>query len=123
MNIAPAAEPMIKACVDMLGRMGATQMRFGYSDPEDGEPVVWYATAHFRVPGGWEAAAAMTPDRAMYRLCERATDGGTCTHCGKPTGIVDDAQASDMPANALICWYAYDPELVRFRRSCEGVSA
>lgn len=117
------ADAMVKACADMLQRMGIGELRVGHSDPEDGEPVMWYAMAFFRVPGGWEAAGAMSPERAMFRLCERATDGGHCLHCNKPTGIVDDAQASDMPLNALFCWYAYDPELQKFRRSCEGASA
>ncbi len=116
-------EDMVVACAQMLERMGIGQLRVGHSDEEDGEPVIWYATAYFRVPGAWEAAAAMNPGRAMFRLCERAMDGGTCLHCGKPTGIVDDAQASDMPMNALVCWYAYDPELKKFRRSCEGAAA
>jgi hypothetical protein len=118
----PEADALLQACVEMLGRVGVSELRIGYSDPDDGEPVVWYATAHFRTAGAWEAAAAMRPERAAFRLCELAMDGGTCTHCGRPTGIVDDTQASNMPANALICWYAYDPELARFRRSCEGAS-
>lgn len=123
MTIPTEAQAMIGACADMLGRLGVSQLRVGWSDEEDGEPIVWYATAHFRIPDAWEAAGAMTPDSAMFRLCERATDGGTCLHCNRPTGIVDDQQASDMPLNELFCWYAYDPELQKFRRSCEGAKA
>lgn len=114
-------EDMVKACADLLQRIGAREMRVGHSDPEDGQPIVWYATASFRsADNAWEAAGAMSPDRAMYRLCERVCDGGTCTHCARPTGIVVDTQAADMPGTALVCWYAYDPELQTFRRSCEG---
>jgi len=116
---APSAE-LVAACAEMLGRMGVGELRVGYTDPDDGEPVAWYAMAYFRVQGAWEAAGAMTPDRALYRLCEQVMDGGHCTHCGRPTGVVDDARAADMPANDQICWYALDPELKRFRRECEG---
>lgn len=111
---------MISAGADMLQRMGAGQMRIGHTDEDDGEPVVWYVTAFFKLPGTWEAAGAMSPASAMFRLLERAMDGGTCQHCKRPTGVVDDTQAADMPGTELICWYAFDPELTKFRRSCEG---
>lgn len=123
--MAPDREDMVKVCADLLRRMGVGQLRVGHSDEGDGIPVVWYATASFRTAGGaWEAAGAMTPERAMFRLCERACDGGKCLHCKRPTGVVDDTAAADMPAGdpmGLVCWYAYDPELKTFRRSCEGV--
>lgn len=121
--MALSTEDLVTASADLLQRVGVGELRVGHSDPGDGGPVMWYAMAFFRTAGAWEAAGAMSPGRAMFRLCERACDGGTCTHCGRPTGVVDDAQASDMPANALVCWFAYDPELHTFRRSCEGARA
>jgi hypothetical protein len=113
-------EGRLLAAIDMVGRMGGRDIRIGFSDEEDGEPVVWYACATFK-QGGAEAAGALSPDRAAIRLVEQLADGGTCTHCLRPTGCIDDAQASDMPMNKLICWIAYDPELRKFRRSCEGI--
>jgi hypothetical protein len=102
--------------------MGAKEFRIGYSDEEDGEPVVWYATASFSRPGGvyHDATAAMDPLAAAFRLVELFCDGGTCTHCAKPTGVVMEPGHS-MPGQRMVCWFAYDPEMHTFRRGCEGV--
>jgi hypothetical protein len=67
----------------------------------------------------YETAAAMDPLTACYRLAEQLFDGGTCTHCQRPTGITDDWEAK-LPLSDRICWYVYDPENKTFRRSCEG---
>jgi hypothetical protein len=99
----------------MLGRTGATQFQIRYSDED--EPVIWMVAA--RWSNHWEVAASMSPLGAVFNLCDQVVDGGTCTHCGKPTGFVADSEG-EMPGQDFICWYRYDPELKTFRRSCEG---
>lgn len=120
--MAISTEDMVTASADLLQRSGVGELRVGHSDPDDGEPVMWYAMAFFRTADVWEAAGAMSLARAMFRLCERVCDGGTCQHCGRPTGVVDNARAADMPLTEMMCWYAYDAELRTFRRACEGVA-
>ena len=109
-------DPRLVAVVDLIGRSGASEFSFRYSDDE--EPTIWMATAKW--PKGREAAGALTPLAAGMRLLEAILDGvGTCAHCGKTTGVSDDWE-HEMPLNELVCWYVYDPETERFRRSCEG---
>jgi len=113
--------PKMLAGVDMLRRTGLQTYRVGYSDEDDGPPVVWYAV------GQWtgnraEAAGALDPVTATMRLCEQVIDGGLCTHCKQLT-IFDD-NPGDSPFDTLLdamgCVYAWDPELSTFRRGCEG---
>lgn len=124
-------DPRFVAGVALIGRTGARDFRVGYSDPDDGEPGVWYATARWsaitsgptiHLNGAAEAAGAMNPVTAVMRLCEQLIDGGTCTHCHQLT-IFDD-NPGDSPFDTLLgmmgCVYAFDPELATFRRSCEG---
>jgi hypothetical protein len=124
-------DPRFIAGVQLLERTGARNFRIGYSDEADGEPIVWYACAtwkRIKAPAAtWhgdysEAAGALDPTAAVIRLCELVVDGGTCTHCGRPT-IFDD-NVSDTPIDALFnemgCVYGWDPELATFRRGCEG---
>jgi hypothetical protein len=101
----------------MLGRTGATQFQIRYCEEE--QPIIWMAAASW--DGHWEVAASMSPLDAIFRLCDQVVDGGTCAHCGKPTGFVPDSEGL-MPGQELICWYRFDPELKTFRRGCEGVS-
>jgi hypothetical protein len=102
-----ALDPKFMAGVALIGRTGAKNFRVGYSDPDDGEPTVWYAAAGSDLGG--EAGAALDPVKAVMRLCEQLIDGGTCTHCHQLT-IFDDNPGV----------YAWDPELATFRRGCEG---
>lgn len=121
-------DPKFIAAVQLIQRTGAAAFRIGYSGEDDGDPVVWYAVATYKRPPGtpkWtpgEAAGALDPVNAVLRLCEQLIDGGTCTHCGRPT--IFDADVSDTviddALNAMGCVYAWDPELATFRRSCEG---
>jgi hypothetical protein len=111
--VAPNDE-RIPAAVDLLGRTGADEVQLRYSDDE--KPVVWMAIARWR--DRWEAAAAMTPARALFRLLDEVVDGGQCQHCNRPTGFSPDLDA--LPLDALICWYQWDPELRTFRRGCAG---
>lgn len=128
MTAGPMEDPRFVAVVDMLGRTGARDFRIGYTPAEDGTPVVWYATASWKQPveAGklglprtvHEAAAAMDPLAAVFRLAEAVIDGGVCTHCGRPT--IFDPTAEPGVLEAMGCVYAWDPELATFRRGCEG---
>jgi hypothetical protein len=100
----------------MLGRTGAQHFQIRFCDEE--VPTVWIASGCWG--DYWETAAAIDPVTALFRLCDQVIDGGTCTHCGRPTGFVSDFDP--MPAESWICWYKWDPELVTFRRNCEGVT-
>lgn len=127
-------DPRFLAGVKLLERTGARQFRIGHTPEEDGEPVVWYATATWQLDlttgrpvARWgrvshEAAAAMNPITAVMRLCDQVVTGGTCAHCGEPT--IFDENPGDSPfdtvLNAMGCNYAWDPELATFRRGCEG---
>lgn len=112
------------AMIDMIRRTGAVNFRIGFTDEEeDGRPVIWHATATFL--RGSECDAAMNPDMAVHRLAERLIDGGTCTHCGRPTALELFDAPPDDPVPLVIegrevCWYQYDPELDTIRRGCEG---
>lgn len=110
------------AGVGLIGRTGARNIRIGYSDEADGIPVVWYATAAWKRPGGeyHEAAGGMSPTAAVLRLCELIIDGGECAHCHRPTIFVPDSDTSLV--DLIGCVYAWDPELRLFRRGCEGDS-
>ena len=107
-------DPRFLATVDLIRRTGAKEFQIRYSDDE--APMIWLAAAGFR--GHWEAAAALNPVTAVWRLAETLMDGGQCRHCNRPTGVSDDWTGS-MPLERIICWYRYDPELKKFRRSCE----
>lgn len=111
---------LLTAGVELLGRCGARELQIRYHD--DQQPVLWMAAVQVTIGqrSGWEAAAALDPAQAVVRLCEAVVDGGECTHCHKPTAV--DAALGDRMLADLMCWYAYDPELGTFRRSCEGVA-
>lgn len=104
------------ATIDMIKRTGASSFQIRYSDDEI--PTVWFAVAGYE-ENHWESAGAMDPLTAAFRLLETLVDGGCCSHCGQPTGVTEDWEGR-MPMGGLICWYRYDPELKKFRRSCEG---
>jgi hypothetical protein len=105
-------DPRFVPAVDMLGRTGADEFQIRFCD--EGRPVIWMAAA--RWGKRWEAAAAMDPVLAVFRLCDEVVDGGICTHCKRPTGFAPDLDA--MPLDKLVCWYQFDPELTTFRRGC-----
>jgi hypothetical protein len=120
-------DPRFVALVDVIRRSGAAEFQIRYDDEQD--PIVWVAVVGHKMHNGrprtvgkvnhYEAAGAMSPLAACYRLAEILFDGGECAHCHRPTGISDDWTA-EMPHAAHICWYIYDPENETFRRSCEG---
>lgn len=112
-------DPRATAGIDMLRRVGASQVQLRFSDDE--EPVVWIAVVGLKQSRRriyHDAAAALDPTTAILRLCEKLIDGGQCAHCKRPTGF--DPDADTMPLNELVCWYQWDPELAVFRRGCEG---
>lgn len=124
-------DPRFTGAVELLRRTGADKFRVGYSDEDDGPPTVWYAVATWTArAGGYkvrgqerhEAAAALDPVQATFRLCDQVITGGECTHCRKQT--IFDVNPGDSPFDALLdalgCVYAWDPELAVFRRGCEG---
>lgn len=124
----PDLDPRALAGVQLLERTGASSFRIGYSDPDDGEPTVWYACATWeRTAGGYrvkgtgrsEAAAAIDPVTAVMRLCEQVIDGGQCTHCHQRTIFLADTDDAG-PLDLMGCVYQWDPELETFRRGCEG---
>lgn len=115
----PAKDPLFTAAIDLIGHTGATNFQLRFQDDE--QPVVWVAVAGYQRNGAevFEAAGALSPARATLRLCAQLMDGGTCTHCHRPSGINEDF-SNEMPLDILVCWYVFDPELSKFRRSCEG---
>jgi hypothetical protein len=108
----------MQASVDMLRRVGASEVQIRYQDDE--HPNVWMAVAGIKMGDKtvYETDAALSPTKAIVRLIERLIDGGICRHCARPTGITTEIDV--MPLGRAICWYQYDPELKTFRRGCEG---
>lgn len=111
-----SGDPKLLAAVDLLGRTGASSFGVRYSD--DAQPVVWIAVVEYG-GGTWEAATGHDPGEATLRLAERIIDGGNCAHCHRPTALaLEHDETFPIPGHDC-CWYAYDPELETFRRSCE----
>jgi hypothetical protein len=125
----PSKDPRFNAALKMLERTGMREFCLGWSDPEDGPPIVFYARGSWRLspqgkplPKGGrlshEAAGALDPVQAVLRLCEQVIDGGECTHCHLPT--IFEPSTNTHLLDLLGCVYAWDPELEVFRRGCEG---
>jgi hypothetical protein len=112
-QLPPGVDDRFLAAVDLLGRTGAQEFQIRFCDEE--QPTIWMAAARWRKH--WEAAGAMNPQAAVFRLCDSVVDGGSCTHCHRPTGFVPDIDP--MPLDKMFCWYQWDPELKTFRRGCE----
>lgn len=123
-----AEDPRLTACIDLARRCGAHAFHLRWSDDE--EPTVWMAVAEIKHRGdgypaktghltAWEVGAAMLPADAAMRLCEALSEAAVCRHCGRPTGVATDWQ-NEQPLADHICWYVFDPETAKFRRSCEG---
>lgn len=110
-----AQDPRMLAAIDLIGRTGAKNFQLRYDD--DPEPTVWVADAEW--PHGRLCGAGFTPAEAAMALADNAVDGGRCAHCARPSGVTME-WAAEQPLAELICWFVYDPETKRFRRSCEG---
>lgn len=107
-------DPRFLAAVKMIERTGAKGFQLRFHDDE--KPTVWLAVATYS-DGKAEAAAALHPLPAVFRLCDQLIDGGQCTHCGRPTGFSQDIDP--LPLESHVCWYQWDPERKTFRRGCE----
>lgn len=106
-------DPRYEAAVDLIGRTGAQQFQVRYCE-EGKPPVVWIAAAQWGEH--WEAAGAMNPLHALFRLLDSVIDGGQCQHCRRPTGF--EPSADPMPLDKVVCWYQFDPSTKRFARGC-----
>lgn len=115
-----AKDPRLLAAIDLIGRAGAKQVQIRFHD--DPEPVLWLVAAEFPTVDGWrwEAAGGMNPLAAGMRLLEQTIDGGgACAHCGRAAGVWEHWEQTP-PLGSMVCWYVFDPETEKFRRSCEG---
>jgi hypothetical protein len=101
-------DPRFGAAVNLLQHTGATSFRIGYSDPDDGDPTAWYALVTY--PDGIaEAAGAITPLKAVLRLCTQVIDGGQCTHCGKRTIFAaTQGDADDLMLQRMGCMRSFN---------------
>jgi hypothetical protein len=110
-------DPRFIAGVELLQRTGARDFRIGWSDEDEG-PVAFYAVCSWHQ--GAEAAASLDPVKAVMRLCELVIDGGTCTHCGRPTIFDPDPPGPfDEMLDAMGCRYKWEPDSAAFVRSCQ----
>jgi hypothetical protein len=110
-----AKDPRIGAVIELIGRTGATGFQIRYDEEQD--PLVWVAVGEWR--HGYGCGAGLTPAAAAMALADSTIDGGLCAHCGRPSGVTDDWR-EEMPLAEVVCWYVFDPETKKFRRSCEG---
>jgi hypothetical protein len=123
-------DPRWVPAVDLVRRTGAREFQIRYCEEE--EPVVWLALAMHLTRDGrpvaedgketWSVGSGFTPSAALFALCDSLLDGGTCQHCGRPTGFIPDneRQVDEELGAPFVCWYRWDPELRTFRRKCEG---
>lgn len=114
------------AAVEVVRRTGAESFQIRYSDDE--EPVVWIAVATYHINREGrvvkhgsrrvsEAAAAIQPDEAIYRLAERIVDGGQCAHCKRPAAF--NPNVANEPLGDVFCWWTWDPETNTYSQACQ----
>ena len=108
-------DPKIEAGVNMLRRAGAQIIDFRYQD--DQPPTVWMTVATWP-DGKWEVAAGHNIVISTMRLLAAVLNGGICVHCKRVTAFEADFEKGT-PAESVVCWYVYDPELKTIRRGCE----
>lgn len=107
------------ATIDLLHRTGAKEFTLRFQDDE--EPTIWCASVSYP-DGAAEAAGALHPHTAVKRLAAHVIDGGHCTRCRRTTAFCEDWRTEAALTAELVdavCWRTWDPELHRFRRSCE----
>lgn len=85
----PMAEDSVVACVDLVGRTGASNFQIGYvHDDVPMEQAGWYATAHFK--GARITVENQThPALAAEGLSLRLLSGATC-RCTAVVALADD---------------------------------
>lgn len=101
------------AALDLIGRTGAKNVSVRWHDEE--QPTAWIVVGEW--PAGHEAGGGMSPAAAAMQLADQVVSA--CAHCGRPAGVTEE-WTKEMPLAHVVCWYVYDPETKRFRRSCEG---
>jgi hypothetical protein len=114
-------DPRAGAAVDLLARTGATEVTLRNLEAGDGWPALWLVRGMW--PAGWALAADLEPVYALERLCEAAVDGGTCTGCGRPSGVIAGSLGRvGVPEAAGVCWYRFDADSdpPRYLRGCES---
>lgn len=109
-------DPRLPAAVELLGRSGSQEFQLRYD--EEQEPIVWVAVVKYK-GDAWECAGGRTPVEAAMRLAEQVFEQSVCAHCKRPAAVSSDWRDESPFAN-IVCWYVFDPELKKFRRSCEG---
>ncbi|GIH95374.1 hypothetical protein ACFFMN_23800 [Planobispora siamensis] len=78
------------ACVDLIGRSGATNFEFGYlHDDVPMEEAAWYAHAQYR-GARITAQGHRDPIAAMEELARKVLAGGLCTGCQCTVSLSDD---------------------------------
>lgn len=115
-------DPKFIQGIELLRHTGMSNFRIGFTDEDDGPPIVWHATATYaRSKKTWhEVAGALEPVEAVMRLCEKLIDGGQCQHCRQLTIFYyDEPVDPGVFLESMGCVYAWDPELKTFRRGCE----
>ena len=111
----------LQAAFKYLRATGASRIALRSSDNE--QPVIWIVLAEYPkknplLANETEVEAALEPLDAALRLCERLTDGSSCSHCNRRAAFEANSLAR-MPYDRMLCWYQYDPEMKVFRRGCE----
>jgi hypothetical protein len=118
--------PIYLAAVDAIARTGAKNYEIRWC--EEQEPTVWFAISTHISEGEERQSvyAGFHPIEATIGLAEKLIDGSICAHCLKMTIFEPDWTAPRLGEfriggmDVLHCTYQYDPELKKFRRSCEG---
>lgn len=115
----PPMSDQSAAAVKQIAHTGAKSFQIRYCEEE--VPIVWIAVAEYELGDqtAYKLGVALTPDQSILNLLDDVMDGGLCMHCHRPVGV-DTEHSEEMPLSDVICWYQYDPELKKFRRSCEG---
>lgn len=119
-------DPRFTAAIEVVRRTGATTIQVRYSDDE--QPVIWFAVAGHNVgpegvpiaAGGrraWTTAAALTPERAVFKLAEELVDGAQCAYCHRPSGFLADPGERTF-ASSLLCWWTWDQETGKYVQEC-----
>lgn len=107
----PPGGPEVLAYADFIGHTGADEFQIRYDDEQD--PIVWVAVA--RHDHHYSTGSGMSPAEACFRLGEQLTDGGRCTHCGRPSALTERFGGGLVPG---ICWYGYNPDSQKVERGC-----
>jgi hypothetical protein len=112
-------EGSLAAAIEFIRGAGAREIQFRYAADE--RPAVWLVVADCG-DGGYEVEAALRPDLAALRLCERLAAAGACMQCGRPTALTSSAEQTT-PADRRFCRYRYDRASNTFVTGCTAVPA